>query len=317
MGRSLPQGLLAGRTRADRQRRRAGLRLRDFSITAKTRLRYESAVARLIPFLESQPSLDHLDEIVSDWVEYQWAKGEPLTLIADSLSGLHFYWPEVKGTLREAWRLFKSWRRIEHPTRAPPLTPLLARAFVARAVHQGDVLTATLIALGFHALLRTGELLALRYRDIEFDRNCGVLCLHQSKSGLRTGAQEAVAVRDSLTLQLLDTLVSMQQPSPGDPLWPHSAQAFRNAFKQLCDWFMVDSLQFKPYSLRRGGATWLLQSGVPLETILVRGRWRSLSVARLYLEDGLAQLPQLRTALSTQKLIHAWANKTPITAFRP
>ena len=268
----------------------------------------------ILPYLEAQPHLHHLDEVISDWIEWQWVRGESVGLIADALSGLHFYWPEVRGHLRGAWRLFKQWRKIETPCRAPPLTQELARAFVAKAVSSNEIALATLIALGFHGLLRTGELLALRFGDIEFNQECGVVSLHQSKTGLRTGSQEAIAVRD---LQLLDTLVSLQRPSPGTPLWPRSAQSFRASFRGLCNFFKVDGLNFKPYSLRRGGATYLLQNNTALESILVRGRWRSLSVARLYLQDGLAQIPGLRSSAGQQRVISAWASKTPVTAFRP
>ena len=281
-----PRILLAGRTRADRQRKRAGIRLRDYTITEKTRLRYEAAVARILPHLEAQENLQDLDSILNDWIEWQWVRGEALTLIADGLSGLHFFWPEIRGQLRQAWRLFKSWRRVETPARAPPLTVQLARAFIAKAVDAGKLALATLIGLGFHGLLRTGELLKLRFVDIEWNSSCGVMSLHQSKTGLRTGSQEAVAIRDSLVLQLLSTLWTVQRPAPGDLLWRFSGSSFRSEFQKLCDFFQVTSLRFKPYSLRRGGATHLLRIGVPLETILIRGRWRNLNVARLYLQDG-------------------------------
>lgn len=184
-----PRILLAGRTRADRQRKRAGIRLRDYTITEKTRLRYEAAVARILPHLEAQENLHDLDSILSDWIEWQWVRAEALT---------HFFWPEIRGQLRQAWRLFKSWRRVETPARAPPLTVQLARAFIAKAVDAGKLALATLIGLGFHGLLRTGELLKLRFVDIEWNSSCGVMSLHQSKTGLRTGSQEAVAIRDSL-----------------------------------------------------------------------------------------------------------------------
>ena len=317
MASRLPRVLLAGKSRADRQRKRAGIRLRDYTITEVTKRRYEGAVARILPHLEAQENLFDLDGILSDWIEYQWVKGEPLTLIADVLSGLHFFWPEIRGHLRQAWRLFKSWRRVETPARAPPLTRDLACAFIAKAVAAGKLALAALIGLGFHALLRTGELLKLRFKDIEWNTECGVVTLHQSKTGLRTGAQEAVALRDSLVFQLLDTLVSVRNPCPGDLLWPHSGGSFRKEFLLLSQFFRVDHMKFKPYSLRRGGATFLLQSGVALETILVRGRWRSLGVARLYLEDGLAQLPALRTPVLHRKTIQRWVDKTPHTAFRP
>ena len=116
----LPRVVLAGRTNEDRRRKRAGIRLRDFTISQKTKLRYESAVGRVLPFLEAQANLDDLDSILVEWIELQWIKGEPLSYIADCLSGLHFFWPELRGLLRQAWRMFKSWRRIETPSRAPP-----------------------------------------------------------------------------------------------------------------------------------------------------------------------------------------------------
>ena len=47
--------------------------------------------------------------------------------------------------------------------------------------------------------------------------------------------------------------------------------------------------------MRRGGATFVLLQGKFLEVILLRGRWKSFGVGRLYLEDGLAHLPSLRT----------------------
>lgn len=107
---------------------------------------------------------------------------------ADTLSGLHWFWPEIRGALREAWRLFKQWRRVEAPSRAPPLTVLLVKAIISRAVQKRDLSFAVLVALAYHALLRTGEALALRFCDLEFGSRCGVVSLPQSKSGLRTGS---------------------------------------------------------------------------------------------------------------------------------
>ena len=313
----IPRVLLAGRSQRERRQRRAGVRLRDFSITPKTKARYESAVATLLPFLEEQENLRDLDSIVADWVELQWSRGAPLATIGDCLCGLHFFWPEWRGLLRESWRLFKSWRRVEVPCRAPPLTVMLARAFIARAVHLNNLRLAALISLGFHALLRTGELLQLQFGDIECSTECGIVSLKRSKSGLRSGAQEAVALRDSLCLQILHTLLVTTPHHRGDKLWLYSAQAFRLQFKRLVNFFNANNLNFKPYSLRRGGATFLLQQGLALESILVRGRWKSIAVGRLYLEDGLAQIPSLRLSWQDKEQITLWANKTSPTTFRP
>ena len=68
--------------------------------------------------------------------------------------------------------------------------------------------------------------MALRYWDIEFDLNQGVLSLGASKSGIRTGSKEAVALRDRCTLQLLDTLWTCHRHFPGQKLWPYTSQRF-------------------------------------------------------------------------------------------
>ena len=39
------------------------------------------------------------------------------------------------------------------------------------------------------------------------------------------------------------------------PCWPYSGSAFRTAFAKLVSDLEISDLQFKPYSLRRGGAT--------------------------------------------------------------
>ena len=309
--------VLAGKSKQARQKQRAGIRLRDYTITEKTKRRYESAVARILPFLEKQPSLQDLDGVVTDWIELEWTRGESVGWIADALSGLHFYMPELKGLLRQSWRMFRSWRRIEAPQRAPPMTAWIARAVVSRAIQLEDLQFGALICLGFHCLLRTGELLSLQYQDIEFTDTCGIVSLHSSKSGLRTGTEEAVAIRDRLVLDVLRTLFQLHYQYPGQKLWTGSAQSFRDNFARYIRFFRICHLKMKPYSLRRGGATYLLQEGVSLDVILLRGRWKSLGVARLYLEDGLAQIPQLRIGAGDKSRISSFADNCSSTAFRP
>ena len=154
-------------------------------------------------------------------------------------------------------------------------------------------------------------------KDFDLSEICGILRLPQSKSGLRTGSNEAVALRDRLTLQLLVTWFSVVRPAPGQPLWPHSAQRFRQFFQQYNMFFRIAHLKLKPYSLRRGGATFLLQCGQPMESILLRGRWKSLAVARLYLQDGLSLLPTLKVPAENLATLNRFASESPSTAFKP
>lgn len=70
------------------------------------------------------------------------------------------------------------------------------------------------------------------------------------------------------------------------PIWTKSAQSFRDRFRYYCHRFDLDKDNFRCYSLRRGGATWLFQATGSMETALVKGRWSSTKVARLYISDA-------------------------------
>ena len=153
------------RSLAARKAARQGISLRGIGISISTENRYLSAVAQLIPILEQAAALEELDLLCEEWVEHHWQSGTPLGTIGDALCGLHFFWPQVKGYLRGSWKLYKNWRRIEVPQRAPPLPRQICVALVGYFLHREQVTMAFLLALGYHAYLRTGELLKLRCQD--------------------------------------------------------------------------------------------------------------------------------------------------------
>ena len=74
------------------------------------------------------------------------------------------------------------------------MTTCIAKAIIGRAVDLNNLPFACLIGLGFHCMLRTGELLAIQFKDLEISRSSGIISLYSSKSGLRTGTQEAVSI---------------------------------------------------------------------------------------------------------------------------
>eukprot|EP00438_Fugacium_kawagutii_P020379 Skav214618 [mRNA] locus=scaffold961:36811:43741:- [translate_table: standard] len=235
-----------------------------------------------------------VSKIAEEWVELKWETGAPLGTVGDALCGLQFYWPDIKASLKPAWRLYRIWRRLEIPCRAPPITAMIVRAFVNWLVDTGELTAAFLIALAFHTYLRTGEFLSLTFGDLQLGQTTGVVTVRAGKSGLRNNIDEAVAIYDTFVLQLGQLVQLLPHHTTHRALvWPKSATCFRHLFDKCVSHFQLQQLQVKPYSLRRGGATHdFVLSGL-LEPILLRGRWHSLAVARLYLEDGVAQLPQL------------------------
>ncbi len=208
-----------------------------------------------------------------------------------------------------AWRLFRVWRKVEAPNRAPPLTKEVIYSMSLYALAHHNVLYAGMLLLGFFALLRTGELLQVTAEDLLIGKDAGIVSLKNTKSGLRNSAHETVSFDDPLALEILRALKEEKHLSNMHkvPLWTRSAQSFRNEFAHHCKRFHLQDFQFRPYSLRRGGATHLFQETGSMEVALLKGRWNSTKVAKIYLSDGLSYLPGLTFSEATKKLLDAYS----------
>eukprot|EP00438_Fugacium_kawagutii_P011728 Skav222902 [mRNA] locus=scaffold1489:76567:81134:+ [translate_table: standard] len=278
--------------RAQRRRSRKGISLEDRGIASSTRSRYFEAVRHVLPLL-SQNGTE--DEIISAWIEEQYLEGEAITTISDTLSGLHHFAPYLRNTLSKSWRLFRLWRRIEKPRQAPPLPPSFARGMVNRAIEVESLDLAVIISLGFWGMLRTGELIALFPCQVLTTHRQAVIQLGATKSGLRRNQDENVVVEDPATVILLQEWIQLrtQRCTLDLPAYPQGAQHFRDRFKEVLRFFKVEHT-FRPYSLRRGGATTDFKAHGQMERTLIRGRWASTGAARQYIQEGLSELVKMK-----------------------
>lgn len=299
--------LIAGRfSREERIRQRAKIFLDDAALTPKTLSRYYLALRKLLPYVEKASTEDQLDTMVSRWVRRMWREGEPLLTIGDGLSALHFYQPWTRRKLPAAWKLFSIWRRIEVPSRAPPLTWALVKAMAAYEWSRENFEMGALLLLAFHCMLRTGELLQVTSDDFSLGETCGIVSLKGTKTGLRHNADEAISITDGLVLEVIRTLVETRRVQNLHlvPLWSGTASLFRTRFKDLCNVMQLEQFCFRPYSLRRGGATHYFQQTRSMEGALIRGRWESSRVARLYISDALSHLPEIKLSAYTRQFLH-------------
>ena len=174
------------------------------------------------------------------------------------------------------------------------------------AVDSHDQGLALCIALGFHAILRTEEIYLVAASDLEFntDHFTAVLTLPHSKSGTRFGMVESVVLDDALLVRKLHHW--WRSALPGDKLYPGGPRLFRSAFDQLVETLHLStSLLYKPYSLRRGAATaHFLQSNNMAQT-MVRGRWANERTCRIYINEALTHLSEIRRSpLCKRRLQH-------------
>jgi hypothetical protein len=171
-----------------------------------------------------------------------------------------------------------------------------------------DFEMASLLALSFHCFLRTGEALAVRPCDLLLGKDSGIVTLPVSKGKTRHKLSESVTIFDVTVVDILHELYALKkaQGMMKVPIWTKSGTAFRTSFYSLCSFFHVEHLGFRCYSLRRGGATSYFKDCGLMEKTLLRGRWASIAVARLYLCDALAQLPHLTATPRTSRLVASY-----------
>eukprot|EP00438_Fugacium_kawagutii_P029680 Skav211484 [mRNA] locus=scaffold2188:226124:230616:- [translate_table: standard] len=304
MGKKVSQHLEA-KSKADRKKVRATLgTLSSLTVQPRTRVRYDRALQRFFSYLAEhkltlpkQRSL--LDGIVSDYLESMWAEGEGRSLASDTLAALQDREPYLKGQLVHSWRLLKTWVAHELPNRAPPFTEEVVQTLVGYCNFHNNHVFALSLLLGFYGLLRTGELLSIRNKDIAqaSSSSVAVISLGLTKTGQRSGASESVTITEQDTLRRLWQWKT--QTAPGTSLCP-APHRWRKSFNQILEQLALDDLHYRPYSLRRGGATFYFQRHGQLDRLLVQGRWQSSRTARIYIDDGLAVLAASQVKLSSR-----------------
>ena len=101
---------------------RRGMTLRDCSISALTRRRYIKECGLFIQYCDlyrEAPLTDSSwDSFMRGYIEQCWREGEPLGRATYALCGLEWTHPPLKGTLKGAWALIRTWeRRSRRPGR--------------------------------------------------------------------------------------------------------------------------------------------------------------------------------------------------------
>lgn len=299
----------ARRSQAQRKADRKNVILLDSGVTKQTQLRYATALAQLLPVIVDIGHLIDLDEKVTNWIQQRWEAGDSLHVVSDALCGLHYFEPWTRRGIPTSWRVFSTWRKLESPSRAPPVTDTIIYAIANYAVSHRNLPFASLILLGFFGLLRTGEMLAVRPCDILVREDRVIVSLFDTKTSKKDNVTEMVSFQDAFSCEILSALLDIRKlhRTSRVPIWLYSPQSFRNSFKRHLARFDLLKHEFRPYSLRRGGATHLFQVTGSMESALLRGRWGSSRVARIYISDALSYLPGMTFTHNATQMLKLWS----------
>ena len=141
-------------------------------------------------------------------------------------------------------------------------------------------------------MLRTGELLGLASNHISMTspKKVAIISLGLTKGGQRQGAAESATLGVLPVLQLLWKWKHKQKPNSNLCISPHK---WRALFADTLTKMNLLEYGFRPYSLRRGGATHWFQHHGSFDKLLIQGRWAAAKTAKIYINEGLALLAEL------------------------
>ena len=133
-----------------------------------------------------------------------------------------------------------------------------------------------------------------------------IVHLPLTKTGVRKGFSESVCVDDQYLVKAVHRLL-------------HSVDDHKLfctfTYAKLNQWFHdslqaygLEHLQLKLHSVRRGGATENFRLFRSLDKTVILGRWKDVSTAKIYLNEGLQQLLAHHISLASLSLIDSDAN---------
>ena len=280
--------------------------LRTAGISRRTLGIYRREVSLFFRYLEIEgwhlpKSYSRLDRLLAEYINHLFQEGESLTKGGWVLSGLKRLYPRVRRELAISQQWYNNWCREHTPRRATPITWPLIQAFAGVCLRLKWLRLTTLLLLSFVFFLRMGETLALRSGDVLCSLEDGSIILRLAASKTSPSAQQSLAHFDHRLAALIRWLLS--HFGPDEALWPFSGSHFRQCFASLSNFFSLERLQLVPYSIRRGGATYFYSKTDALDTVMIRGRWKDQSTARIYLDDARATLVKMAIPASSKPLV--------------
>jgi integrase len=282
-------------------RGRARWPLLEFGYRPQTVVRYKKAVNRFIEWCSTTKqdarNYDEFDDLLADYLQnmYEEKQGKGKQLAKETLYGIYMYMPRANDKLYVSNRLVNRWCRGQPPESYPPLTWELTVAIAVQMVRNGYYRYGVATLVAFDCLLRIGEFTNLCARDISVPGDVRMGSEYRMTTvaiwNAKTGRNQSVEVLNADVRKLLLMLVA--QTKSKAKLFPGGAAAYRLVFKKICAELGLNP-KYVPHSLRHGGATRLHLQKWSLEDIMLRGRWKSATSARTYIQSGRAMLMHMK-----------------------
>lgn len=142
------------------------------------------------------------------------------------------------------------------------------RPYKGKATHRPPEHLYGVVLVGVHALLRLGNILELRWENVDLERR------EIRIAGREMKGRAKVAIPMTPTLHAY--FRSLDRGAPAAPVFGADLKSIRRAFRSAAIRAGRPGLTF--HTLRKSSATVLLEEGVPLKTVQAMGGWKSATV---------------------------------------
>ena len=244
--------------------------------------------------------IDELNLVLSKFGRVLYHSGKSYNQYAETLNAITSLKPAVRRMLQGAWDLGYAWVREEPGNHHIAMPHQAALAMISISLMWGWVRLAGIIALGFSALWRPGELLALVRSDLLLPRDCdagigfALVAIREAKTRFSHARLQNAKVDIPDLLQIVDFAFGGLERH--QKLWPQSGSTLRQRFKSVLQSLEISNIErcLDLGSLRAGGATYILQHTENGELLRRRGRWANYKRMEIYVQE-LASVLYLQT----------------------
>ena len=258
-------------------------------------------------------NIEEINVLVTRYGRKLYEAGRPLNHYSETINAISSYKPQIRRSLQGCWDLAFSWARQEPTSHHVALPGPVLLAMITTCYLWGWLRMAGILALGWGAVLRTGELLQATRVDLLLPVDTGyfakyaILAIKEPKTRFTTARHQSAKLDIPDLLETVHMAFSKLRPS--EKLWNFSGQTLRSRFRSICkalDLPLETCNGLKPLdmgSLRPGGATWILQMTESGELVMRRGRWAAYKVMAIYLQEVSAITYLNRIPLASKSTI--------------
>eukprot|EP00438_Fugacium_kawagutii_P033656 Skav204053 [mRNA] locus=scaffold3:301963:308610:- [translate_table: standard] len=245
--------------------------------------------------MASPPNLDLINQMLTKYGRMLFESGKPYYQFAETINAIAVRRPILRRSLQQAWDLAFMWSSFEPCEHHQAMPHQVLLALLTTCLLWGWRREAALYALAWGAVLRMGEALKACRGDLVFPQDVGfttdhiLLRIMEPKTRFRAARHQTGKVEQPDLIQVI--WLGLGDLKPHEKLWNQSSSTLRSRLDRVMLRLGLpihQKMKVKPMTLasfRPGGATYLIALTESSELVRRRGRWASLRVMEVYLQE--------------------------------